>query len=164
MRDYEIMVIFRPELDEDAFRATSTRIEDLITRNGGSLVRTIVWGRRKFAYPLTSQRQLGYRAREGYYVIYYVSIPPRSLVALDRDLRLMDEILRSLTIMREGVELPAADVPPPPLAENEILDEAPETDDLFLDESEDSDTEETAEGDSDEAEEPADTGAAGTTA
>jgi len=101
MRDYEMMLILRPELDEEAQRATLTRIADLIARYGGSVQRTTMWGRRKLAYPLSSARQTGYRAREGVYVIYDLLMPPRATINVDRDLRLMEDVLRFLTITRD---------------------------------------------------------------
>ena len=122
MRDYEMMVIIRPELDEATVQATQTRIEDLVARNGGSVLRATVWGRRKLAYPLSSARQLGYRAREGLYVIYDLSLPPRATFELDRGLRLLEDILRFMLLTREEGALPAAEVALPPETEDEPID------------------------------------------
>jgi small subunit ribosomal protein S6 len=98
---YEMMTIIRPELDDEAIQTTINRIESLVNRYGGTVQNVTMWGRRKLAYPLSSARQGGYRAREGVYVIFNLDMPAQAANALARDLRLMEDILRFLTINRD---------------------------------------------------------------
>ena len=61
MRDYELMYIVRPELDEEALRTAAKSVRGLIETQGGEVVKTTLWGKRRLAYEVK-------RLRDGYYV------------------------------------------------------------------------------------------------
>ncbi len=52
MRDYELMVVLTPELDDDGVNATTERVKSLVTSRGGEVVDVQQWGRRRMAYPI----------------------------------------------------------------------------------------------------------------
>lgn len=86
MRAYELMVIIDGSLDEEAARAQVTSIEERL--NGAGMVSsTDFWGRRTFAYEIDHKT-------EGSYVVYEVLADPGALDAVERSLRLADEIVR----------------------------------------------------------------------
>ena len=62
MRTYEALYIIAPNLDDDAIQAVVAGVENLITSNGGTIVRSEVWGRRKLAYEIKKHG-------EGFYVL-----------------------------------------------------------------------------------------------
>ena len=62
VRDYELMYIVRPELDDEALRATTESVESIIRGLGGSISKTTMWGKRRLAYEVD-------RLRDGHYVI-----------------------------------------------------------------------------------------------
>jgi small subunit ribosomal protein S6 len=62
MRDYETMFILRPDLEEEAVEAVTTRFQGLITDGGGTVASVNKWGKRRLAYEIR-----GYG--EGVYVI-----------------------------------------------------------------------------------------------
>ena len=51
MRDYELMVVLDPNLDETAIEAMNTRIQSLVTQRGGTVDNVDTWGRKRLAYP-----------------------------------------------------------------------------------------------------------------
>lgn len=87
MRTYELMIISRGALQEDAVTANVERFTGLIGQLGGSVDRVDHWGKREFAYEIDHQR-------EGYYTIVDFQLDGTQLTELERQLRLADEVVR----------------------------------------------------------------------
>ena len=62
VRDYELMYIVRPELEDDAVRVAVKSVRALIESQDGEVVKTTLWGKRRLAYEVK-------RLREGHYVL-----------------------------------------------------------------------------------------------
>ena len=56
MRDYELMLILDPTLDDDALSGASERIQALVTARGGEMTSLDPMGRRRMAYPIKQHR------------------------------------------------------------------------------------------------------------
>ena len=93
MRKYELMYILDPTLDEEQMAALSAKIEEAIAKQGASLVSAEPWngGRRRLAYRIKGHR-------EGYYVIAIIDANPEAVSEIERRLRVIDGILRFLTV------------------------------------------------------------------
>ena len=63
------------------------RATELIEADGGRVATTDLWGRRRFAYEINKKH-------EGIYSVLQVVTPATNLDALDRALRLADEVVR----------------------------------------------------------------------
>ncbi len=94
MRDYELTLIARPELDETALAALIDKVGGFITGSGGQAIQTEKWGRRQMAYPI---KKIG----EGQYVFMRVQLPTQAPRELERQLQLTEDVLRYL-LVREG--------------------------------------------------------------
>ncbi|MCD6290770.1 MAG: 30S ribosomal protein S6 [Anaerolineae bacterium] len=94
MREYELAFILHPRLDDDGVAAAVEQVSGWVVSNGGEVLETNPWGRRKLAYPIEKQW-------EGYYVIQRLRLPPTAVSELERNLRLSDDIMRYL-IIRPG--------------------------------------------------------------
>ncbi|GAB4524352.1 MAG: hypothetical protein Kow0047_34040 [Anaerolineae bacterium] len=94
MREYELVYILDPRLDEEAITAAIERISGWITASGGEIVDTNQWGRRELAYPINKQW-------EGYYVVQQLRMTPQAVADLERNLRISEEVMRHL-IVRPG--------------------------------------------------------------
>jgi small subunit ribosomal protein S6 len=94
LRNYELVYILQPELEEEEEAANAQRIEQLITSNGGQISETKPWGRRRLAYPLG-----GYR--DGRYTLVRFELDPQSIQELERNLKLREEIIRYLLVSTE---------------------------------------------------------------
>jgi small subunit ribosomal protein S6 len=88
-RDYEILYIVRPELDEEQLAEAQKSVDKILTDLGGQLKKTDVWGRRKLAYEV---RHL----REGHYVLTDFDIDPERIPELEASLRISDTVFRHL--------------------------------------------------------------------
>jgi small subunit ribosomal protein S6 len=94
LRNYEIMLIVRPEADEEAFKATADRVSGWITAEGGELVKTDLWGRRRMAYSIKG-------IREGLYAVIAFKSEPKTLVPVEHNIKLAEEIVRYLIVVQE---------------------------------------------------------------
>ena len=100
MRDYELMVVLDPNLDDAAIDAMNTRIQTLSTQRGGSIENVDTWGRRRLAYPIG-------RYRDGVYILYRMQLPPNAAAEIERALKLTESVMRHLLVRAEGLT-PAA--------------------------------------------------------
>lgn len=91
MRSYELVFIVNPELDEDDLTAVRERVESLIERNSGKVTKIEPWGLRRLAYPVQKQG-------EGQYVLMQLDIEAQGVAELERDLGLVEPILRHLIV------------------------------------------------------------------
>jgi small subunit ribosomal protein S6 len=98
MRNYEIAYIVHPDLDEDAFKGIQERVAGWVTENGGTVIKTDLWGKRRLAYEIRKQT-------EGQYVLLYADMDPASTAEVERNLRLHESIMRFMII---ATETPAA--------------------------------------------------------
>lgn len=96
MRDYELMVVLDPNLDEAAIDALNTRIQTLIKQRGGTVESVEPWGRKRLAYPIG-------RYRDGVYVLTRMQLPPNAAVEIERALKLTESVVRHLLVRAEGL-------------------------------------------------------------
>ena len=106
MNKYELGVIVRATLDEEALQAEMDRIKGLLDRFGAVIAKEDKWGRRKLAYPIQKQN-------EGVYTFITYTAPSDTPREVESRLRLMENVLRFLTVNMDDVEIAKAkDVPP----------------------------------------------------
>lgn len=91
LRDYEIMLILPPDLEEEAASSATERVRSYVTSRGGEIHSFELWGRRRLAYRIE-------RYQEGVYHVGRFSLAPEQAVELDRSLRLNEQILRHLIV------------------------------------------------------------------
>ena len=57
MRNYELVCVIQPDLDETAFNGLLDRVKGWVTESGGVVDKVDIWGRRKLAYNIRKQRE-----------------------------------------------------------------------------------------------------------
>lgn len=97
MRRYELMLVLRPDTPDDRLNAILDRTSRQIAAEGGQIVRTAPWGRRRLAYEIS-------RYREGSYHIVLFDAPAEAITGLEADLRITEEVLRYLVTRRSDLE------------------------------------------------------------
>jgi len=95
VRDYELMYIVRPELDDDGVRGAVKSVRTILENNGGEIVKTTLWGKRRLAYEV-------HRLREGYYVLVVLRLDGGKVADVGRALRIHDTVFRHLLVLHEG--------------------------------------------------------------
>ena len=91
MRNYELVFIVRPDLEEEELLEARESIGDLITSSGGEVSVVDPWGRRRLAYPIADQL-------EGFYVLMQFELDPPRLPELERVMKLDNRVIRYLLI------------------------------------------------------------------
>jgi small subunit ribosomal protein S6 len=93
MRDYELVYIVHPELDDTALKELTEKVQGWITDAGGSISKLDFWGKRRLAYPIRKQV-------EGQYVFMRTEMDPGFGATLERNLRFTEPVIRYLlTVM-----------------------------------------------------------------
>ena len=87
---YEIAVLYDPDLEVDLEKATS-RVEKILTDNGAKIVSTDNWGKRKLAYTIAKHDM-------AIYVFYTVEMPGANVQKLESVLNITDEVIRFLIV------------------------------------------------------------------
>jgi small subunit ribosomal protein S6 len=100
-RDYELMYIVRPELDDEGVREAVRSVRSLLESNGGEVVKTTLWGKRRLAYDVN-------RLRDGHYVLVALRLDADRVTPIERALRIHDTVFRHLLVRHEG-EMPEPD-------------------------------------------------------
>lgn len=95
LRDYEVVYIIRPDLDEQRRKEKIERINRIIQEQGGQVRNVDEWGTRIMAYEIDG-------FREGYYVLVNFSLPPDRVASLEERLRVDDELLRYQIVRTDG--------------------------------------------------------------
>lgn len=78
-------------MEDEAVESIINRAEDTITKNGGTLIETERWGRRKLAYEIE-------RHANGFYTSIHFSAPGSVIAKLERMYQLDENVLRWLTL------------------------------------------------------------------
>ena len=87
MRQYEMVVIIHPGLDEDAVNQALDKIKLWISNAGGNISSQEIWGKRRLAYPIQKQS-------EGLYYLLNLEMNPASNTELERNLRILEPVMR----------------------------------------------------------------------
>lgn len=90
-RVYEVMYIAAPETADDDVTKLNEAIQQLIEKEGGSVVNTELMGKRKLAYPIQKKT-------EGIYTLFEVEGSGQEIAELERRFRVNDAVMRYITV------------------------------------------------------------------
>ena len=88
MRHYEVMVILDPSLEERTIAPSLDTFLNVIRRDGGTIEKVDIWGKRRLAYEINKHA-------EGIYAVIDLSAEPASVLELDRQLNINESVLRT---------------------------------------------------------------------
>ena len=91
MRQYELMLILDPEVDERTVAPSLDKFLSVISTGGGSVDKVDIWGRRRLAYDIKKKS-------EGIYAVLNVTAEPATVKELDRQFTLNESIMRTKVI------------------------------------------------------------------
>src|SRR5918998_396635 len=94
MRRYELMLLLRPDLEDDKLQSAVERVTRAIVNAGGSLSKVSPWGKRRLAYRIQN-------FREASYFLIHFDIEPAQVRGIERGLLISEEILRHLVTVLE---------------------------------------------------------------
>ena len=90
-RQYELIYVIAPDVDDAGVADLHARVEGIVTAGGGQIDKTDKWGRRRLAYEID-------RHKEGTYVLELFTGSGAIVAELDRRLKVADNVLRYLIV------------------------------------------------------------------
>ena len=106
MRRYELMLLFRPDLEDDKLQSAVEKVTRAIVNAGGTLTKVSPWGKRRMAYDIQ-------HFREASYFLLHFDIAPSAIRDIERGLLISEEILRHLvTVLVDHGTSVDEDLPP----------------------------------------------------
>ena len=117
-RRYETLVLIHPEQGEPGSKELASRIRTLIEEQGGTVSQVQEWGQRDLAYLVAKQRR-------AFYVLFEYRATPKALAEIERNLKLMDPVLRFISV-RQAENAPPAALRPARRPERDELEGAPD--------------------------------------
>ena len=110
MTDYEILLMFDPELPEERQTEIVTRAREAIEKDGGTWDNHEPWGRRRLAY------EIDHKAEGAYHLLTFAA-EPATLEEISRVLKITDGVMRHLAVRRvQG----GSTRPPEPITEEPV--------------------------------------------
>ncbi|NLD99366.1 MAG: 30S ribosomal protein S6 [Fibrobacter sp.] len=91
-KPYESVIVFDGTLPDDVLQKEQQQIEEII-KQSATLEKTDVWGKRALAYSIKKKKT-------GFYCMFLYEGDGSTVIALDRHIKLNDNILRHLTVVR----------------------------------------------------------------
>lgn len=94
---YESTFIARQDLSKQDVTKLADNFSNLITQGGGKVVKNEYWGLRGLAYKIN-------KSRKGHYVMLAIDAPAVAVKEMERNLRINEDVVRSLTIRVDEIE------------------------------------------------------------
>ena len=95
MREYELMYIIQPAIEEEAKKALVERFNDVLTSNGAEIIESKEWGKRRLAYEIND-------LREGFYQIVKVNADSAAINEYTRLANINEDIIRHIAVRKEA--------------------------------------------------------------
>jgi len=93
MNKYESVVIIDPSVEEEKVKELTKKFTDIIN-NDGKVEKVEELGRKQLAYEVKKNK-------EGYYVIINFEANPNIITELERNYRIIDEVIKFITVKAE---------------------------------------------------------------
>ena len=97
MRRYETIFIASPTLTDEQSDELVKQFEGIIAEQGGELLKTEKWGRKKLAYEVQ-------KFSEGYYTLFEMNAGPNLIAELERRFRNNDAVIKYLSVRMDEAE------------------------------------------------------------
>ena len=89
---YELALVLNGKLEDDARAEALEKVQNYITRFGGSVLNVDDWGKKKFAYDINKQKE-GF-----YYFMKFQSEDNNCPNELEANVRIMEPVVRYLVV------------------------------------------------------------------
>ena len=87
---YETLFLLKPDLTDDNVDKIKDRVRGIVDREGGKMIRFMIWGKKKLSYPIEKQTRAIY--------VHAQYLGGAALVAeIERNLRIVDEVSRYIS-------------------------------------------------------------------
>jgi small subunit ribosomal protein S6 len=97
MRKYETILIIHPDLTEEESREVVEKVKGIIENLKGEVLKVEDWGKKKLAYEIK-------KMSKGQFILFHFSGSLDALKEVERNLRLMDSVLKYQTVKLDAKE------------------------------------------------------------
>jgi len=94
LRNYQSVLILKPDLDEAQVEQSIEKITSIISKFGGAILKLDNWGKKRLAYRVKKNKF-------GYYLNIYHTCEQGNVPALEKEYQLYDMIIKYLVIRLE---------------------------------------------------------------
>ena len=91
MNKYESVLIARQDLGSSQVNALVDSLKEVVSAQGGEVVRVDNWGLQNLAYRIKKNRK-------GHYVLLNISAPAKAVAEYERVMRVNEDIIRYMTV------------------------------------------------------------------
>src|SRR5688500_15781621 len=125
-REYETIYILRPNTPNEGVAEVNTRIRNVIESMGGKVIKVDNWGKRRLAYEVAKERK-------GIYLYWQYLAQPGVVEEAERNLRMLDNVIRYLTTkVDENIDVAARPTEIDDTSYDKAAQTAADEEDLFL--------------------------------
>lgn len=93
MRNYETIVVFRPNIEDERRNKALTKFKSII-ESDGEIVSVDEWGMKKLAYEIE-------KLTEGYYVLINFKSSTELPKELERNYKISDDVIRYIVVNKD---------------------------------------------------------------
>ena len=94
MSKYELAVVVKAQIDDEARTAVVERCKELIARFGGTVGEVEDWGKKKLAYEIQ-------KMNEGFYFFFPFEAEGAAIAEIEDRMRIMDNVIRYLCVKKD---------------------------------------------------------------
>ena len=94
MRNYEMMFIINPTVMADGRDALVAKVEEILSANNATELKTEKWGERKLAYPIEKKTS-------GFYVLTSFEMDGTNLNEVERRLNITEGLMRYIVVKQK---------------------------------------------------------------
>jgi small subunit ribosomal protein S6 len=91
---YESIFIINPNITDDETNAIIKKMQDVVTKQGGEMIKFEDWGKKKLSYEVKKQKR-------GHYVFFQFKGGPAVISELERTYKLTDSVIKFLSVKLE---------------------------------------------------------------
>ena len=101
MRSYQSVLILKPDIEESRVDEALAKTGEFIKSNGGAILKTEKWGKKRLAYRVKKNRF-------GVYLNIYHTLEPSGVIDLEKKYKLFDLIIKFMVLHLADDELERA--------------------------------------------------------
>jgi small subunit ribosomal protein S6 len=95
MNKYELCVVLSAKIEDDERAAALEKVQNYITRFGGTVTDIDEWGKKKLAYEIQ-------KMKEAYYYFIHFDAEPTAPYEIEHRVRIMENVIRYLCVRAEA--------------------------------------------------------------
>jgi len=94
MHIYESIFIINPNLSDDETNGIIKKMQDVVAKQGGEMLKFEDWGKKKLAYEVKKQKR-------GHYAFFQFKAAPAAVSELERTYKLTDAVIKYISVRLE---------------------------------------------------------------